>query len=155
MTQKPASGAQVRVFRLLGVITASAFFVVACAQIPEKPTSVYFERLLQAVPMDDDYAPHDLIEPRSSLGEESQIVADLIKDGFEPQLGTGYSAKRLGYITCEGFPFVKVGLGEKQFRYHLSLIWGSPFLTVFYVDIHRDDDCGLLGITGARFRRTM
>ena len=128
------------------------FILGGCAQIPENLTSLYFDRLLQAMPA-DDYAPYELLEPRSP-NDEQHVVADLVADGFEPQLNAG-SAKQLGYIECEDFPFVKVGGSDQQFRYYLRLFWGSLFSEVFYIDVYRDIDCELLSVTGARYRRTM
>lgn len=137
-------------------VTLSSLFLIlplgGCAQIPEHPASVYFDRLIQAISA-DDYAPHDLLEPRSPA-DEQDIVTELVADGFEPQRNGG-SANQLGYIECEDLSYVKVGVSDQQFSYHLRLSWGGLLSEAFYIDIYRDIDCKLLSISGARFRQAM
>ena len=123
-----------------------------CAQIPAKPISPYFERLI-AVAQPNELSGHDLLEPRLPVREAS-IVQDLIRDGFEPQLHGDALTRTTGFIICEGVRHFG-GEGEDgKPIYSLRVLWGGPFslppFTVFSIDVYRDEGCSLTSVTGIR-----
>lgn len=127
--------------------TATTFLLSACAEVPDVPKSLYFERLIEVVTA-GDYSRHELLEPISPPDEE-RVVGDLIADGFVPQDNSS-SAKMFGYITCEDLVFARTDIQGETRKYGRSFIWGSLFITEFRVDVLRDADCSLVSVVDVK-----